>query len=396
MPPQVAYRAKAALFTAMFVTGIGNSFVFAILPPIGRELGFIEIQIGSIIMASSAFFMLCAPLWGTASEKWGRKPVIMFALVAYCTMTTAFAYVIQLRLAGALSLTMTYALLVLFRIMFASGISGVFPAAQAYMADITSLERRTSGMALVGIAMGTGMIAGPAVAAGFAGFGLVLPFYAVAMLAIPAFAVVWFFMVEPPRDPSVTYHPSERVRKRDLLPFFGISTGMMITLSSIQVATGFYFQDKFELTTVQTAQHVGLALMASAVASVSCQLFLVHRMGLQPKRLIRMGVPFAFLGVLLLITMDYYPFLVVAMGTFGLGMGMVMPGNIATLSMRAGLHQQGRIAGINTSAQGMGFLIGPLLGSGLYQIHPLLPYGTCLGILGLLMINVYFIAELPG
>jgi MFS family permease len=44
-------------------------------------------------------------------------------------------------------------------------------------------------------------------------------------------------------------------------------------------------------------------------------------------------------------------------------------------------HEQGRVAGLNTSAQGMGFIIGPLLGSGLYQIYPRLPYALCVGLL---------------
>ena len=88
--------------------------------------------------------------------------------------------------------------------------------------------------------------------------------------------------------------------------------------------------------------------------------------------------------------------LVLGMAIFGFGMGQIMPGTIASISMKAGIHQQGRVAGINTSAQGLGFIIGPLLGSGLYTVHPLLPFQICLGLLALLLINVYFIAKLPG
>ncbi len=78
------------------------------------------------------------------------------------------------------------------------------------------------------------------------------------------------------------------------------------------------------------------------------------------------------------------------------GMGQIMPGTIASISMKAGLHQQGSVAGINTSAQGLGFIVGPLIGSGLYTVDPLLPYKICLGLLSLLLINVYFVAKLPG
>jgi len=388
-------RAKMALLAGVFVAGIGNSFVFAILPPLGREMGFAELQIGSIITASAIVFMLSAPIWGHRSEVMGRKPVILFALVSFAVTIVLFAIVVQLRLAGTLSLLITYILLVLMRVLFAGGISGIFPCSQAYMADITKPEDRTAALSLIGIAMGVGMIMGPGVAAAFSGFGLILPFYAVAALALPAVLLASAYILEQPRHVHPQDEPPESIRKLELLPLLCISTFVMICLSSIQQASGFYFQDKFDLTAGETARAVGVALMASGFASVSAQIIFVQRLGLSPRTLLRMGVPCSFAGVFLLMTMDSYPMLVVAMGCFGLGMGQIMPGTIASVSMKAGLHQQGSIAGINTSAQGLGFIIGPLLGSGLYTVHPLLPYRICLGLLGLLLINVYFIARLP-
>ena len=49
-------KAKTALLFGVLIAGIGNSFVFAILPPIGREMGFAELQIGSIITVSCLLF----------------------------------------------------------------------------------------------------------------------------------------------------------------------------------------------------------------------------------------------------------------------------------------------------------------------------------------------------
>ena len=389
-------KAKSALLFGIFVAGIGNSFVFAILPPIGREMGFAELQIGSIITASAFVFMLSAPWWGAKSEVWGRKPVILTALILYCLTTVLFAFVVQLRLAGALSMLAAYGLLVVLRVLFAGGICGIFPASQAYMADITSLEKRTAGMSLIGIAMGVGMITGPGIAAAFSGFSLVLPFYAVAALAIPAGVLAYFYIQEVPREVHAAQRASDDISVRELLPLLFISTFVMINMSAIQQASAFYFQDKFDLSAGETARAVGLALMASGAASVAAQIVLVQRLGLTPKTLLRSGVPCSFVGVLLLQTMDQYPMLVLGMAIFGFGMGQIMPGTIASISMKAGLHQQGRVAGINTSAQGLGFIIGPLLGSGLYTVHPLLPFQICLGLLALLLINVYFIAKLPG
>ena len=91
-----------------------------------------------------------------------------------------------LRAAGALSLLAAYGLLVTLRIAFAGGTCGIYPSSHAYMADITTQEKRTAGMSLIGIAMGVGTIAGPGLVAVVSGWGLAFPFYAVAALAVPA------------------------------------------------------------------------------------------------------------------------------------------------------------------------------------------------------------------
>ena len=358
-------------------------------------MGLREIQIGSIIAVSATMFMIAAPIWGAISEHWGRKPVLLVALCTYFVMTILFAIVVQLGLAGTLPLMAAFSLMILFRVLFTMGISGVFPATQAYMADITTREERTGGMALIGMSMGLGMMAGPAVAAGFSSISLIFPFYAVAGLAVVAGILVWKYIVDVPREPRPRESKPERLLSWEILPFFVTSSLVMTALSTMQQSSAFYFQDKFQLTAAQTAQYVGIGLTASAVASVSAQFFLVNRMGLRPRILLRAGGPIAFIGIALLITMDSYPLLVLGMGVFGIGMGLIMPGNISSISMKAGDHNQGRMAGLNTSAQGFGFIVGPILGSGLYTVHPLLPYGCCLVTLSILIVNVYFVARLP-
>jgi MFS family permease len=393
--PQSMTKAKFAIFLTLFTAGIGNSFVFAILPPLGREIGLKEIQIGSIIATSATVFMFTAPLWGRKSETWGRKPVIMFAMVAYCITTLLFATAVQLSLSKAVPLLVGYALLLFFRCTFTAGISGMFPSSQAYMADITSPEERTSGMALVGMASGLGMIAGPGLAGAFAEYGMLIPFYVVAGLSVIAGLCVWAFIVEVPRDISHDEAPHVSLFTRELVPFFMISTMLMTTLSCMQQATGFYLQDTFDLSMEKTTQRVGVALMASALCSVSSQLIFVQRMRWMPKTLMRTGSPLILLGVLGFISTDNYMIMVAAMGCFGLGFGMMMPGNIASISMKVTGNQQGRVAGVNTSAQGMGFIIGPLIGSGLYQVHPHLPYLICALLASLAIAVVYRVAQIP-
>lgn len=389
-------RAKSAIAFTLFTAGVGNSFVFAVMPPIGREMGLQEVQIGSIITVSAFVFMISAPLWGARSEVLGRRKVILFGLSAYGITTALFALVIQLELAGVIPLMIAFGALLALRSIFTACISGIFPCSQAYIADITTLEERTAGMALVGVSIGLGMIAGPGIAALFGSINLVMPFYAVAALSVVAGFWARKNIVEVPQSHHDQHHNPENGNILTFLPFLVISVLVMANLSSIQQASGFYFQDLYHLDAAGTVKRIGPALMASAFASVASQLFFVRRLGWPPSRLLKTGAPLTAVGVAMLLSTESYPLLVLAMGIFGLGQGLIMPGNVAALSMKAGSHEQGRAAGMNTSAQGLGFVIGPMIGSAFYRIDPLLPYAISLVLTMLLIIMAYFVVRFPN
>jgi len=394
--PQSYKKAKFAIFLTLFTAGVGNSFVFAVLQPLGREIGLREIQIGSIISISATVFMFSAPVWGRKSEKWGRKPIIIFALCAYCILTLCFGTTIKMGLAGLLPVSVIWVMLIFFRATFSATIGGMFPCSQAYMADITTPKERTAGMALVGISSGLGMISGPIMAAVASRVSPTFPFYVVAGLAVVAAIVARRYIIEAPARPQSEHHDNAPFMKWQLIPFLMTSTIMMMSLASMQMANGFYLQDKFSLSELATTQHTGGVMMASALASISAQLLMVQRLRLAPKTLMRLGFPFVLTGVTLFTISPTYPFMLAAMGCFGFGMGMIMPGNIAALSMSVGNHQQGKMAGISTASNGLGFIAGPMLGSGLYtEEFPHLPYMVAIGLVFTATFLVWVVARFP-
>ena len=90
-----------------------------------------------------------APIWGRLSDKVGRRPVLLYTLGGTC-----LGYLLWI-FAG------DFWILVLSRIL--GGVaSGNLSVATAAIADVTSRENRSKGMALVGIAFGLGFILGPA------------------------------------------------------------------------------------------------------------------------------------------------------------------------------------------------------------------------------------------
>ena len=67
-PKELRY-ARAILLTALVGMGFGMTVLFAILSPLGREVGFTELEISTIIAASSLTVFLASPRWGRLSDR---------------------------------------------------------------------------------------------------------------------------------------------------------------------------------------------------------------------------------------------------------------------------------------------------------------------------------------
>ena len=61
----------------LFFVGAGLSVVFLTIPPLGRDLGLTEQQIGSIFGISALAWMIASPLWGSMSDTVGRKKLLL-------------------------------------------------------------------------------------------------------------------------------------------------------------------------------------------------------------------------------------------------------------------------------------------------------------------------------
>jgi MFS family permease len=115
-------------------------------------------------------------------------------------------------------------------------------------------------------------------------------------------------------------------------------------------------------------------MMLMAVSSLLAQGFVVQRLDLAPFTLLRIALPIlltAFVVITLAETRTPY---LVAMAVLGFGMGLAGPGFMAGASLAVSSEEQGAVAGVASSCGPLGFTIGPLLGTALYQIDGHLPY----------------------
>ncbi len=384
-----------ALLLTIIITGAGQTFYFAIMPPLGRELTFSELQIGAVISFASFAYIIAAPIWGRVSDVWGRRRVILFGLCCYVVFTSLIGLTAEAGLAGVFSATTVFVILIVLRVGFASTAASMFPAVYAYTADKTSRLTRTQGFALLGAAMGLGTIAGPATAAFLGRFSLTLPFYVVVGLVLIVIAIDWRALDRTPpirskaTGPRFLYRPPAR-----LVPLLVIGAAIYATLATMQQATGFRVQDTQGLNAADTATFAGIALMVSSIMAVTMQAGLIQWLKWPPRRLLIVGSICVIGGGVILALTASYPLMVVGIGLLGAAFGMMNPAYTAALTLSVDVGQQGSIAGLNGTVQGLGFTIGPLIGGGLYQVFPILPF-LMIGAFGVLSLAVVLTTTLP-
>ena len=376
MPATLSRHQLTVLILALMATGMGQSLVFAILAPLGREVQLGELQITSIIAISALIFGLAAPRWGRFSDRTGRKPIIITGLLGYTVGTLLFTSVFYAGLTGMLGGLLLYGVLLAARCSQAVIMSGTNPAATAYAADHTGPEQRTRTMARLGTANSMGTILGPAVSGALATFGLLAPLYFAAALAFLAALLVWWQLPVTPRQDLTSRPLSARLRFTDrrILLFLGTAVGLFVGYSGIQQTLGFQLQDKLGLSGIQTAQMTGAALMVSAVFTFLVQVTIMQRVKLEPTQFIRLGLISLLFGAAVISGFETFAVLAVGMAFLGIGLGLCMPAISAGASLAVNPEEQGAAAGLISACPAIGFVAGPIIAGALYQVHgPLAP-----------------------
>ena len=165
----------------------------SIVGSLSRQLGLAPWQAGMAVTVSGVLWMLMAPIWGRASDRLGRRAVMLtgFAgfFVSYCAMSGWLVAAMRM----PMSVGLVFAGLVLTRGAIGGFYAAAPTASQALIADNLPPERRVAAMASLGAANGAGLVLGPALAAQLTHFGLEAPLYLTALLPALGLAVLWKF-----------------------------------------------------------------------------------------------------------------------------------------------------------------------------------------------------------
>lgn len=366
------------LFLTVFLDLLGFGLVVPFLPRVARELGASDVVATMVAASFSLMQFLFIPLWGRLSDRVGRRPVLLWSILA-----SVFGM-------GLMAFSNSLALLFLARLW--SGIATAnIAVAQAYIADVTTPENRARGMGLIGIGFGLGFIIGPGVGGVLSklytpgGFlphagsmaGLVAAGLSVINLILAYRTLPESLPVEKRGNGLAEGRPRAFLLDlrglRQVGQFPGVRTAigigfmMIFFFSGLEVTFSLFTADAFGMSVFQT----GNLFAFVGIVSVIVQGGLIHRLNkiFGEARLIRVGLILMAIGFLCDgLSPDIGPgFLFVASAFVALGSGMYTPSLSSYVSRQAGTDSQGLTLGVQQSMAALARVIGPLVGGALYD-----------------------------
>jgi multidrug resistance protein len=372
------------IFFTVLIDMIGFGIVIPVLPLYALKFQATPVQIGMLFGSFSLMQLIFAPLLGRLSDRFGRRPVLLVSILG-----TAL---------GFLTLGMAGALWMLFLGRLIDGMSGGnISTAQAYIADVTPIEKRSGAMGLIGAAFGLGFVIGPAIGGWLGHSSLHLPFLVAAGLALLNSIGLFFFLPEslPPEKRASHQSPSlsmgealALIQRLSLMPLLSCLLFGTMAFALVTALFTLFSTQRLHWNTWENGNLFAYMGLLGVIVQGGLLRRLSPKVGEKP--LIIFG------SILLCLSMALLPlpiggFWTVILAVTGLAIGnsLVTPLVSSLASKSADAQSQGVVLGITQSVASLARLLGPSLGGYLLAMdaaHPNIPYAiTPFGAAAILM-----------
>jgi len=345
----------------------------------------IVLQVSLLTGVYALMQFLFAPLWGRWSDRIGRRPLILVGVTGYIAAQVMFG--------------LSTSLLLLYAARIVGGIlsSATLPVSAAYVADMTTKEERSRGMAWLGTASSLGVVVGPAIggslsrrdwhfnwSAGHFRFdGFSTPFFAAALLGLVTLLAALRWLPESmqktsPQAKSPAPHAVGKMKAdwrmlvKTLFPLLALTLAGQFALTMFEATFALFAQAKFAFGPAE----VGYVFVVCGLVMTIFQAGAVGFLAGKTSEMIQIGVGFALMGagIVLLATAQTKLLIFSFVALLSLGMAFISPNLSALVSKRGGDQQAGASLGVQNAANSLGQVGGPLLGGVLFIWQTNAPY----------------------
>ena len=354
----------------LFTVGLGQSFVFVLVPPLARDLGLSEVQTSSIFAISAMAWALTSAFWGRASDRYGRRNIAILGLIGYAVSLIALITPLFLVEKNILNLTLLFPALILGRLINGLLGSATRPASFAYVADITSREKRTVKFARMESSFLVGTVVGPLVG----GFLFLItketPFYLFSFLAMIAAIGIYFNL--GPSDRSNKKHIDKSKIKwysQTIWPFLSVAAVLSLCQASLLQSIGFYITDLFGYLD-DLPILISMTFTLLAISTIASQYFFTDAFPINNFNLLLFGtltLIFSYFTMAFLQSISIYYLSVILLG---IGFGMTRPALASSLSIAQSPENQGTAAGYLGSVIPIGHMTTPFIAMPIYALNP--------------------------
>jgi MFS family permease len=390
-------RATLIIIGVSAATALGNTGLISVLPAIGRSMGLADEMVVGIFSLSAILWATASPFWARASDRYGRKPLMMAGLSGFMVSMTLCGLVVSAGLRHLATPLVIFILFLLGRALFGLFGSASNPATQAYVADHTPREQRTQSMAMLAGAFGIGTVVGPFLAPVFIYpvLGLAGPLFTFALIAAAMLFMVWRYLPEstrraddaPEAGDSAAAGASQTPMWRDprVIPFLVYGFIVATCQTAQQQTLGFLIIDKLGVSPLTAQRPIAVAMAFGAIAGLLAQWGVIRMFEMTPRQLLRWGVACAAGGNLMVALAHDYSTVVAGYALSSLGFGFARPGFTAGSSLAVGWRDQARVAGAIAAVNGINAVFAPAF-MALYRAHHAAPFllnmALMLGMLG--------------
>lgn len=359
-----ADRRLVLIFIVILLDNLGIGLLIPTFPKIIQRFSvdpqLLSQYFGWFVGAYALMQFIAAPILGSLSDRWGRKPILIGSLLG-----AALDYVMM-------AFAPTYSWLLLGRII--AGVTGAsMTVASSYITDISSMEKRTQNFGLIGAAWGLGFIAGPVIGALLDLFHPYTPFFVAAALNLSLCVFAFFLLPEslPSEDRRIIHlkqlNPIHSLmtilRRSDIALLVWIYFFLFLASQVMAVNWTLYTQHKFHWTSLQLGFSLSLIGLIIAISQPLLTRMFIPKLG--EERALAIGLFFSSVCFLLFAIategwMMYGTILLFALT------GLANPSLQTMMSRGTPANQQGELQGSLVSLGSFTSVIAPLLFTPIY------------------------------